>query len=153
MDKILRIVTWNASGLMQHIAKLEIFLNIKKIDICLILKTNFTRMLYVKIRGYCCYHATRLTEEAKERSAIFVKENVKYYEEIKIEEEAIQVTTIKIQLNSNKEYNVSAIYCPSLYNFKENNYVELFKSLGHYFIIEGDFNARKYILGFKTYDS
>ena len=32
----LRIATWNANGLTQHLAELELFLNTEKIDICLI---------------------------------------------------------------------------------------------------------------------
>lgn len=89
MNKTLRIATWNANGLFKHIPDLEIFLNDKKIDICLISETHFTRTSYVKIRGYCSYHTPHLAEKAKGGAAIFIKENIKHHEEIKIQKEAI----------------------------------------------------------------
>lgn len=53
-----------------------------------------------------------------------------------------------MQLNSNKKYNISAIYCPPRYNWKNKDFNKLFKSLERGFIVGGDFNAKN-ILGIK----
>lgn len=141
MHQSLRIVIWNANGLSHHIPELEIFLNTQKIDICLISESHFTRSSYAKIRGYRFYHAIHPAERARGGSAIFIKENIKHYEELNIEKETMQVTTVKVQTKNN-EVNVSAIYCPPRYNLKSNDYEELFKALRRSFIIGGDFNAK-----------
>lgn len=53
----------------------------------------------------------------------------------------MQVTTIKIQAR-NRQYNISAIYCPPRHNLKRVDYAKLFRTLGNSFIIGGDFNAK-----------
>lgn len=47
----IRIATWNANSLRQHLAELEIFLVEQKIDICLISETHFTSRSVAKIHG------------------------------------------------------------------------------------------------------
>lgn len=138
----IRIVTWNANGLLNQIPELEIFLNSEKIDICLISETHFTRLSYVKIRGYKIYHAIHPENKARGGSAVLVKESIKHHEETKIEEDIMQVATIQIQFNKNKKYNISAIYCPPRHNIKKEDYIRLMKSLGDHFIIGGDYNAK-----------
>lgn len=142
MSKTLRIAIWNANGLMQHIPELELFLHTGKIDILLISESHFTRTSYAKIRGYYCYHAIHPDGKARGGSAIFIKDNINHYEEIKIEKETMQITTLKVQLKNNKKYNISAIYCPPRHNLKKDDYTELLKSLGRNFIVGGDFNAK-----------
>jgi len=48
----LRISASNACGLIQRRHELQMFLDIQKIDICLISETHFTKQAYVKIEGY-----------------------------------------------------------------------------------------------------
>jgi exonuclease III len=147
MTHYLRIATWNANGLAQRISELEVFLNIKKIDICLISESHFTITSYAKIRGYQCYQALHPAERARGGTAIFIKDNIKHHEELKIEEEAMQVATISIETKNNKRYSISAIYCPPRYNPKKEDYIKLLKSLGNNFIIGGDFNAKHIFWG------
>lgn len=146
MSQTLRIVTWNANGLLQHIPELEIFLNTQNIDICLISESHFTKLSHARIRGYKFYRANHPAEKARGGSAIFIKENIKHYEELMIEKEIMQVTSINVQLK-NRNINISAIYCPPRHNLKKEHYEELFKSLGPHFIIGGDFNAKNIYWG------
>lgn len=74
-------------------------------------------------------------EKARGGTAIFIRENIKHYEKLKIQDDNMQVTTVIIQLRNNKEYSISAIYCLPRYNLKKEDYNQLFKSLGHCFII------------------
>ncbi len=142
MNNTFRIANWNANGLLQRIPELEIFLQLEKIDICLISESHLTKDSFVRIRGYHCHHAIHPAGKARGGSTIFVKENIKHYEGVKIEEETMQVTTINVRLNNQREINISSIYCPPRYNLTKENYVTLLKSLGFNFIIGGDFNAK-----------
>ena len=142
MSKTLRIATWNANGLSQHIQDVEIFLNSEKIDICLISESHSTKTSYVKVHGYLCYSAVHPADRARGGSAIFVKENLQHYEILKVEEEYLQVIAIRIQANRYKEYSVGAIYCPPRYKLKREEFIQLFETLGGNFIIGGDFNAK-----------
>ena len=137
MNHTLRIVTWNANDLLQHIHELEIFLRNEKIDVCLIAEIHLTKQSFVKIRGYVIYHTNHPADKAQGGSAVIIKDCIKHHEEIKIELETMQVTTIKVQAK-NKKFNVSAIYCPPRHNLKKNNYLDLFKTLGDKFIIGGE---------------
>lgn len=87
-------------------------------------------------------------EKARGGTAIFIRENIKHYEKLKIQDN-MQVTTVIIQLRNNKEYSISAIYCPPRYNLKKEDYNQLFKSLEHRFIIGGDFNAKNTYWGLR----
>lgn len=147
MNKTLRIVAWNANGLLQHIQELEIFLKLQNIDICLISETHFTKSSYCKLRGYSFYHALHPDNKAKGGSAIFVKDNIQHNEELKIEKVSMQVSTIKVHLSKTKSYSISAIYCPPRYNLKQEEYVAFLKTLGSEFIIGGDFNAKNIYWG------
>lgn len=142
MNKTLRIVTWNANGLLHHIQELDIFLNMHNIDICLISETHFTKTSFCKIKGYNCYHALHPENKARGGSAILIKDHIKHNEELKVEKLSMQVTTIKIQLNNIKTCSISAIYCPPRYNLKQVDYTNLLKILGSVFLIGGDYNAK-----------
>lgn len=41
-----------------------------------------------------------------------------------------------------KQYMIAAIYCPPRYTLKKEDFVKFFKTLGEYYIIGGDFNAK-----------
>lgn len=135
INKTLKIVSWSANGLLGHLSELEIFLNSERIDICLISETHFTRFTYAKIRGYNAYYSIHPAEKAKGGTAIFVKENIRHFEELKIESEKMQVTTINLRLNNNKKFYVSAIYCLARYTWKKEDYTKLFKLLSCNFIL------------------
>ena len=142
MSSTLRILIWNANGLAHHVPELEIFLNLEKIDICLISESHLTETSFIKIRDYECYHAIHPGGKARGGSTVIVKKNIKHYEEPGIQEESMQVKTIKVETNNNKEYSISSIYCPPRFNLNKDEYNTLFKSLGSNFIIGGDFNAK-----------
>ncbi len=136
-----RIAIWNANGLMQHIPEIEIFLNTEKIDIFLISESHFVKSSFAKIRAYNLYHSIHPAERARGGSALLIKENIKHHVESKIEEETMQVTTVRVHIK-HRQLTVSAIYCPPRHNLKREDYIKLFKSLGRDFIIGGDFNAK-----------
>lgn len=147
MNKTFRIATWNANGLLQQLAELEHFINTKSIDICLVSESHLTNISYVKMRGYCCYHATHPAKKARGGATIFVKENLKHFPDLSIETEQIQAAAITVELSSSRKLKVASIYCPPRYNLKKEDYAQLITKLGNYFILGGDLNAKNTFWG------
>lgn len=50
-NSFLRIITWNANGLIQRAHELEIFLRMNNVDIALISETHFTNKNYIRMKG------------------------------------------------------------------------------------------------------
>lgn len=98
MAKEARIALWNANGLKQRLRELELFMNLQKIDICLISETHYTKHSYVKIKGYNAYHTSHPDDTAKGGTAILIKDTIKHYEEQKFITEWLQAKIIKVYL-------------------------------------------------------
>lgn len=77
MARAVRIALWHANDLKQRLQELEVFLNIQKIDICLISETHYTKHSYLKMRGFKAYHSPHPNDSAKGESAILVKDTIK----------------------------------------------------------------------------
>lgn len=141
MDKDLKIVVWNANGLLQHRHELQMFLETQKIDVCLISEAHFTNQNYLKIQGYQLYYTNYPHNKARSGSAVIVKESINQYELAKYETEQIQATSIRIR-TKRYEITIAAIYCPPKHNLKKLDYSNLLQSLGEKFILGGDYNAK-----------
>nr|XP_012234580.1 PREDICTED: RNA-directed DNA polymerase from mobile element jockey-like [Linepithema humile] len=141
MANTIKIMSWNANGLLNHQQELQATLDINKIDVCLISETHFTKQSFIKFRGYKVYQTIHPGNAARGGRAIIVKDNIYHNEEVKIEAEDIQATVLNIKA---KKYNivVVSLYSPSKHNIKAERYFELFKNIGNRFIIGGDFNAK-----------
>ena len=137
----LRIMEWNANGLVQHQQELLAVLDTEKIDVCFISETHLTRQSYIKFRGYKVYHTIHPANTARGGSAIIVRENIIHHEEVKYETEHIQATSVCLQTKS-FEITLSAIYCPPRHSIKKDQYLSFLKKQGRRFIIGGDFNAK-----------
>lgn len=72
MAKQLRIMEWNANGLLRHRQELQTVLDVEKIDVCLITETHFTKESFIKFRGYKIYHITHPGNSARGGSAIII---------------------------------------------------------------------------------
>lgn len=137
----LRIVTWNANGLLHKMNELEVFLRTEKIDICLISESHLTKQSIVKkVYGYKIYHTTHPSNIARDGASVLIKDSIQHIEDTKIELEAMPVSTVRVQ-TKNMELNVSAIYCPPRHKLQESDYLNFLKTLNRNFII-GDFKAK-----------
>lgn len=141
MDRDLRILNWNANGLMQHQEDLQAVLDIEKIDVCLISETHFTNQSFIKFRNFTTYHTFHPVNTAKGGSAVIIRNSIQHHEALKYITEEIQATAVNIKTN-NYSFNVVAIYCPPKHPLKEEDYLKLLRKLGNRFIIGGDFNAK-----------
>lgn len=137
----LRIMAWNANGLLNHQLELQAILDNEKIDVCLISETHFTKQSFVRFRGYKVYQTVHPENAAKGGSAVIIRENILHHEESKYETEHIQATSVNIKT---KNYNIilSALYCPPRHAIKKDQYLDFFEKQGYRFIVGGDFNAK-----------
>jgi len=140
-NTFLRIITWNANGLLERARELEIFLRTHNIDIALISETHFSDKSYIKIFGYNIHWTTHPSDRARGGSAIIIKNNIKYHRQEDIREKFIQATMVTIHFNK-QEVNIVAAYCPPRHTPIYSQWIEIFKKMGQRFIIGGDFNTK-----------
>ena len=137
----LKIMCWNANGLVQRQQELQVALDMNNIDACIISETHFTKQSYIKLKGYKVYHTTHPENSAKGGSAVIIKENLRHSEETKFEAEDIQATMVNVK-TKNYDLTVIGLYCPPKHNTKAERYAELFEFVGDRFVMGGDFNAK-----------
>ena len=94
INKIIKIISWNANGLFKHQLELQMILETENIDICLISETHFTNESCIKFKGYKFYHTTHPSNTARGGSAIIMKENLPHNESQHYRCEEMQVTNI-----------------------------------------------------------
>ena len=141
MVSTLRIMTWNTNGLLQHKGNLLVSLVEQKRDVCLISETHFTRESYLKLRGFEFYHTIHPSNCARGGSAVIIKTGILHHEDVKIEKDEFQVTSVKIK-TSTGALTVAAIYSPPRRNLKREDYLNLLQRFTGKFIIGGDFNSK-----------
>lgn len=137
----LKIVTWNANGILNKKQELETFLNMQLIDVCLIAETHMTNQSFLKIRGYKIYHTNHPDNQAKGGSAVIIKESINHYEECQLQRAEVQLTVVGIK-STKQNLNIGAIYCPPRHNLKKTDYKSILQQLGERFIVGGDLNAK-----------
>lgn len=139
--KNLRILNWNANGIQSSINDLQLTIVEQKIDICLIPETHLTNQTFIKIPGYNVHHTPHPDNQAHGGSAIIIKNNIKYHEEINLQIDQVQLTVLNIS-SVKQNFNLGALYIPPKHNLKKNDYNKILHHLGDRFLVGGDFNAK-----------
>jgi len=139
-------MTWNSNGLLQHKDSLLVTLIVQKTDVCLMSDTHFTRESYIKLQGIEVYHTIHPSNCARGGSAVIIKIGISHYEDIKIETEEFQVTSVKIKTTFGI-LTVAVIYSPPRHNLKRGDYLNLLQRFTGRFIIAGDFNSKNIYWG------
>jgi hypothetical protein len=119
-------MTWNSNGLLQHKESLLVTLIERKIDVCLISETHFTRESYIKLGGFKVYHNIQPSNCARG--------GILHHEDIKIEKEEFQVTSVKLKTTSGL-LTVAAIYSAPRHNLKREDYLNPLQNFTGKFII------------------
>lgn len=141
MTNELKIMAWNANGLLQHRIELEAVLHLENIDICLISESHLTKESFILIKGYKSYHALHPDNKAKAGSSIIIKDTICHHEDHKFEEKYLQGIAVSVKTKC-YPIIVSSIYCPPRYSLKVEQYKRFLETLGDRFILGGDFNAK-----------
>lgn len=145
-NKDIRIGTWNANGILSRKEEFLIYLKENKIDICFVSETHLTKQCHIKINGYNVHHTIHPDNQASGGSAVFIKNNFKYNEDINIQIDKIQLTVLSVS-TSTKNFKAGAVYLPPRHNLKENDYLTILNHMGERFILGGDFNAKHSLWG------
>jgi len=78
----LRIMTWNANGLLQHKENLIVTLVDQKIELCLISETHFTTESFIRLRGFDVYHTMHHNNCATGGSTVIIKKEISHHVDI-----------------------------------------------------------------------
>jgi hypothetical protein len=138
----LRLLTWNANGIIPNKLELQAALNIHNIDIAMISESHLTLTKSIKILGYKVYQSNHPDSTAHAGSVILVKNNLTHSLLPSFSETYLQATSILVSVNKHLNLSFSSIYCPPGPKINSNNFINYFESLGKYFIVAGDLNAK-----------
>lgn len=141
MCNSLRIMEWNANGLLQHQQELQAVLDIEKIDICLISETHFTNESYIRFKGYKVYHTTHPQNAARGGSAVIIRDVIMHHEELGYRTEEFQATSVMVKTKT-YEIMITSVYCPPRHAINKEQYIDFLNNQGHRFIIGGDLNVK-----------
>lgn len=145
----LRFALWNANGICQHRDEVESFIKNNNLDMLLVSETHLNDRSHFRIRGFDVIKCNRSDGAARGGSAIIVKSSIQYEECFSYCSEGVQVATIQIKCNR-RNIKFSAIYCRPRDNLKEQDYKNIFDSIGGAFIAGGDYNAKHTWWGSRT---
>lgn len=151
-QKDLRIGTWNANGILNNKEEFSLYLSENKIDICFISETHLTKQSYIKENGYKVHHSPHPGNQAHGGSAIFIKNYLKYNEDLNIQKDETQLTVLNIT-STKQNFKIGAVYFPPKHNLKEEDYTLVFQHLGDRFILGGDFNAKHFLWGSRLHNT
>jgi len=144
--RLIRIMTWNANGLLSHKNELEAVLETEKIDICLVSETHFTKESYVKFKNFSTYHTIHPSNNARGGSAVLIRNNIQHHEEQNICTDKFQITNVSIKTKQ-QYFTVGAIYSPPRHTITADDYKQLLQSYKSKCILGGDFNAKHTMWG------
>jgi exonuclease III len=88
-----------------------LFLDNKKIDICLIAETHLTNQDYITFNGYIVYMTAHPANTSRGGSAIIIKKEIRHIMDNKYETGKIQSTAVKIRTKK-QNITIAAAYCP-----------------------------------------
>ena len=131
----LKVIQWNAEGLMMKKTELEHRMNKENIDICCIQETHVQNYETFKVRGYQCFRTDSGGDRRKGGIITLIKSNINAYMSSSSNDGAEQHT---VTVNTLKRYILLVnYYCPNNVNLALHN-IHVRDSN---FIIIGDFNS------------
>lgn len=142
-----RIITWNANGILSRKSELTTLLRAENIDIALVTETHLTSRSNAEIKGYNMYLCHHPSGTARGGSAIYIKENILHHEAQSYSTTAIQATVITARLHCGTDINIASVYCPPSQSITANEYETFFNHLGYKWIAGGDYNAKHHLWG------
>ncbi|KAK7871524.1 hypothetical protein R5R35_010330 [Gryllus longicercus] len=146
MSNLLRIVSWNANGILQHRRELEVFLHQENIDILLVSETHFTERSYLRISDYEVYCTNHPDGTAHGGTAVIIKTRIRHNMYKDNAKDYLQATSIQVY-DKFGPLVISAIYSPPKHKITTDQYIKFFRTLGTRFIAGGDYNAKNRLWG------
>lgn len=107
----MRIITWNANGLVKRKLEFENFLTSESIDVALISETHLTTNTAIQFRNYSMYRSDHPSGSSRGGAAVIIKNKIQHYEIPGWKTEEFQIAAINIQFNG-IGINFGAVYSP-----------------------------------------
>ena len=147
-DHKLKIVQWNACGILNKKIEFENFLNANNVDICLLNETllNQKNKSKLKILNYKIYR-----NDSGRGTAILIKNNIFHYEFPILNLVEVEATGIKIKIK-NQLISVISVYNSPSNKFNKNDFDKIFNS-SQIIFTAGDFNAKHRAWGSRIDDT
>jgi exonuclease III len=137
----LTILLWNANDLTNHKNELFMILNEKRIDIALISETQFTPNTKCSFLVYSIFFSFHPDSTAHDSAVIIIRSSLEFTPAPIVNNDFLQAAIINIHLN-HVPITIAAAYCPPKHKILPEQFKSFFNSLGHYFIVGGDLNAK-----------
>jgi exonuclease III len=137
----LKIVLWNANGLVQHTAEVKTSIQTQNVDVMLISETHFTTRSYIKIPNYTIYATQHPEDTAHGGTAIIIKNSIKHHLHGHYILAHLQATSVTIE-DWIGPLTTAAVYCPPKHTIKAEQYRSFYATLTHRFLAGGDYNAK-----------
>lgn len=138
---------WNANGILQRKAELELVLNTRRIDVALLSETHLTPRHRCFISNYRIYRSDHPSGRALGGTAILIRSSL-VHSQIPIEHtNRIQATAISLSFHHSSNITIASVYCPPRFTISPDQFANFFQSLGTNFIAGGDFNAKHRLWG------
>ena len=137
----LKIVHWNAEGVMNKADALKVFLHENSIDVCLVQETHLQLGKHFKIRGYQLYRNDR---QGRHKGGVLtlVRNNI---HAIEIKSFSGEAEYIQLKITAGKiTMDITNYYCPD--NKKLS--LDTINIAGNNFLIAGDFNSHSQSWGY-----
>jgi hypothetical protein len=132
----LKIVTWNANGILGKLNELKVFLKLHDVDIMAITETKLLKSDKLLIKGYSIMRKERNTDTRGGGVAIFVKRGIPY-SKAQLPANEVECTAIKLSNN----ITVVAVYNRPVSKFKRNSLGKIYSAHNN-LIIAGDLNSK-----------
>jgi hypothetical protein len=148
-SNFLIILLWNCNGILNHVNELIVELHEKIIDIALISESHLTERSKLNIPDYHLTTSHHQDGTTHAGSAILVRTPIHFNSLPNTTENYLQDCAIFINLN-HTPITIAAAYCPPRHNITTQQFKQFLTSLGHNFIVGGDFNAKHLHWGCRT---
>ncbi len=137
-----KMLAWNANGLVPRWQELNHFLSANDIDIALISETHLiSREQTRKFYGYSFYCCNHPSNNARGGSLVMVKNSIEHHDRGMYVTNGIQASVVTVKLR-NSQVNIGGLYCPPGIALRQEDFEDLFATLGDRWIIGGDLNAK-----------
>lgn len=142
MNKILKIVSWNARGIRYKTDELFQFLDTYEIDICLLCETWLNPNISIRNQHFCCYRYDR-HERRGGGVAVLVRKQIRH--KLLGRKNTTNIENIGVQIYHNEDIiDIYACYFPGGGKQHKEYFLSDLRKLttSKNFILGGDFNSR-----------
>jgi len=140
----LRIISWNAAGLLNKLTELESYIHQHDIDVVMVSETHLIHSDSINIQGFHIYPANHPSNNRRGGSAIIINQKIEHIALPTIITLAIQCSPIIVLFPDQPRLNLVAIYSPPTPTLPLTTeiYNHIFDSFKPRFLLAGDWNAK-----------